>query len=325
MKKFNLILFAIISISIMSCGSEDPIEQSSVSKNDSSNDLKSGGESVENHDLSSDELIDNTNGEIETLSNPGTSKKLSGDGILSTPTLSIANDSTPTITVPSEPKEVEETYDFHKYENLNALLNKFVSSSGKVNYSGIKSNLSSLKTILKEFQDNYPKSTWSKNQKLSYWINAYNIYTIKLIVDNYPTTSITKITAKPWHKKFIKLGGSTISLNHIENEIIRKKFNEPRIHFALNCASKSCPVLLNKAYTPSNLQSKLTSQTKRFLKDSSKNKFGSKEIHISQIFDWYKEDFTKDGTVIDFINKYRTEQLSNQTIKYSEYSWDLNN
>lgn len=222
--------------------------------------------------------------------------------------------------------ETVSNYDFHDYVALDVFLHRYVSSAGKVNYAGIKSNKNTLNDILSEFESNYPESSWSSKQKLTYWINAYNIYTIKLIVDNYPTTSITKITAKPWEKKFIKLGGKTYDLNTIENGIIRKQFNEPRIHFALNCASKSCPVLLNAAYTPEKLYSQLTSQTKRFMKDATKNDFSNpKKIKISQLFDWYKEDFTKNGTVIDFINKYRTEQLDNPKIEYMEYSWDLNN
>lgn len=221
--------------------------------------------------------------------------------------------------------EEEDAVDFHAYEKLNTFLGKYVSAAGNVNYASIKTNKSELEDILNEFESNNPGSDWSTAQKLTYWINAYNIYTIKLIVDNYPTTSITNITAKPWHKTFIKLNGKTYSLNQIENDIIRKQFNEPRIHFALNCASKSCPVLLNKAYLPGTVYTQMTAQTKRFLNDTSKNTYGAKEVKISQIFEWYVEDFTKGGTtVIDFINTYRTEQLSTQKILYSAYSWDLN-
>lgn len=231
------------------------------------------------------------------------------------------------IEIPEEKVTIaENNYNFHEYKNLNSLLSTYVTSSGKVNYAGIKSNKAKLEEILKEFESNFPGSDWSTAQKLTYWINAYNIYTIKLVVDNYPTTSITKITAKPWHKKFIQLGGQTYSLNEIENDVIRKRFNEPRIHFALNCASESCPVLLNKAYTPEAVYGQMTSQTKRFLNDASKNTFDKKEVQISKIFEWYQEDFTKGGkTVFDFINKYRTEQLDDQKITYKEYSWDLNN
>lgn len=219
----------------------------------------------------------------------------------------------------------EDEYDFHAYEKLNTFLSTYVSYGGNVNYSSIKANKSQLNDITMEFESHFPGSGWSSAQKLTYWINAYNVYTIKLIVDNYPTSSITNITAKPWHKSFIKLNGKMYSLNQIENDIIRKQFNEPRIHFALNCGSKSCPILLNKAFTPSTVYSKMTAQTKRFLKDSSKNTYGDKEVQISRIFDWYGEDFTKGGkTVFDFINKYRTDQLDEQKITYQEYSWDLN-
>lgn len=224
-----------------------------------------------------------------------------------------------------EPEQAD-TYNFHAYAELDALLKTYVSSSGRVNYAGIKKNKSKLDAIIKEFEANANHSGWSGTQKLTYWINAYNAYTIKLIVDNYPTSSITKITAKPWDKQFIKLGGKTYTLNNIENDIIRKRFNEPRIHFALNCASKSCPVLLNRAYTPSKLYGQLTSQTKRFMKDTSKNQLSGKSIKISKIFDWYKADFTKNGnTVLKFIKKYYSGPMDdNPTVGYSDYSWDLN-
>ena len=126
------------------------------------------------------------------------------------------------VTTPISPINEEDSYNFHEYKKLNSLLSTYVSYAGNVNYSGIKSNKSQLEDIIKEFESNFPGSDWSSAQKLTFWINAYNLYTIKLIVDNYPTTSITNITAKPWHKKFIKLNGTTYSLNQIENDIIQK-------------------------------------------------------------------------------------------------------
>lgn len=215
---------------------------------------------------------------------------------------------------------------FHEYTEWNSLLKKYVSASGKVNYAGFKSDKAKLNAVCEDLKKNAPASDWTKNQKLAYWINVYNAFTIKLVVDNYPTSSITKIMAKPWDKKFISIGGVNYSLNDVENNIIRKRFNEPRIHFALNCASESCPILLNVAYTASNLNYRLTAQTKKFFQDAQKNNFSDpKAITISKIFDWYKVDFNKNGkTVVDFINQYRTEQLSNPSISYMEYSWDLN-
>ncbi len=223
------------------------------------------------------------------------------------------------------PLPTSDESDFHTYADLSSFLQKYVSSVGRVNYAGIKNDIGRLNSLIKSFESNYPKNEWSKNQKLAYWINAYNLYTIKLIVDNYPVSSIIKITAKPWDKKFVELGGKTYSLNNIENDIIRKQFNEPRIHFALNCASKSCPVLYNKAFKASALSYQLTQQTKNFFTDKSKNDFSDPtNIKISKIFEWYKADFTKNGTVVDFINKYRTEKLKSPKIGYTEYSWELN-
>lgn len=212
-------------------------------------------------------------------------------------------------------------FNIHEYKKLDAFLRKYVSANGNVKYSSIQANRGELDAIVSEFKQSPVQASWSKNQKLAFWINAYNIFTIKLIVDNYPTTSITKIAAKPWNKKVVTIGSDVHSLDHVENGIIRKQFNEPRIHFALNCASESCPVLLNKAYTASNLNSYLTSQTKRFLNDTSKNTFSKKEAQISPIFDWYKADFPDVWT---FIKKYHPLDYTPKKTSYSEYSWELN-
>lgn len=205
------------------------------------------------------------------------------------------------------------------------ILSSYVSSSGKVNYASIKKNTEMLDQAISHYQDNTPKSAWSSNQKLAYWINAYNLFTIKLIVDNYPVSSIKNIAGgKPWDKKFIVLDGKTMSLNEIENGIIRKQFNEPRIHFAVNCASISCPKLLNQEYTSSNLNSLLEKQAKRYINDKNENTFTSNSAKISNIFDWYKGDF--DGGVIPFLNKYLASPLPlDAKITYEEYNWNLNN
>ncbi|MDX2359819.1 MAG: DUF547 domain-containing protein [Crocinitomicaceae bacterium] len=215
--------------------------------------------------------------------------------------------------------------DFHQYQAFSKFLSAHVSLNGNVNYKKIKSDIGELNTIIEEFKSNTPQDNWSRNEKLSYWINAYNLFTLKLVTDNYPINSITSITAKPWDKKFIQLQGKTLSLNDIEHSIIRATYNEPRIHFALNCTSESCPQLLNVAFTPNQLSAQLTRQTKLFLDDPSRNDFSNpNSIKISQLFDWYRSDFERGGSLIDFINKYRTEKLGAPNIDYLEYSWDLN-
>ena len=221
--------------------------------------------------------------------------------------------------------EAPQLKDFHEYIDLSNFLGIHVSNSGKVNYKAIAKQKDQLNGIIVEFQSNFPRSDWTKDQEVSYWINLYNIATIKLIVDNYPLTSIKEIAAKPWDIKFISVDNKKVSLNNIEHGIIRKIYNNPKVHFALNCASESCPILLNRAYRPSVLTTQLNAQTKKFLYDSSKNDFSdSNIIRISQIFDWYKDDFTKSGTLIEFLNKNLTDKLDTPEIEYLDYSWSLN-
>lgn len=226
-----------------------------------------------------------------------------------------------TIEVPLIKAEIHKTWD--------DLTRKHISSSGKVNYAGFKSDKAELEKYLKELQSYHADlSSWSKNKQLAYWINVYNAVTVKLIVDNYPVKSITDLHGgKPWDEKLINLGGVSYTLNVIENKIIRPKFNEPRIHFAVNCAAVSCPKILNRAWTEDNIQRYLTQQTKAFIANASQNNLGEDKIVISKIFDWYKADFgTSNENVIKFINKYSDTKVSeNAVITYNEYNWSLNN
>jgi hypothetical protein len=207
---------------------------------------------------------------------------------------------------------------------FNDLLTKYVSSSGVVNYKGIKSEIGKLDTYLNELETKTVGSDWTRNEKLAYWINAYNAFTIKLILDNYPVNSIQDIAGgKPWDKKWIKLGSETYSLNQIENEIIRPQFNEPRIHFAVNCAAQSCPPLGNRAFTAENLNSLLEKQTRSFINNSKFNKISSTSAKVSKIFDWYGQDF---GDLKTYLNKYSATQIAASTkIEYNDYNWSLNN
>lgn len=214
-----------------------------------------------------------------------------------------------------------------KHQAFDELLRKYVTSNGNVNYKGFKTEITKLNSYIKELDKQYANyNSWSKNKQLAFWINVYNAHTIKLITDNYPVSSITKIKGgKPWDYKFIKLGDKTYTLNEVENEIIRPKFKEPRIHFAVNCAAKSCPKLMNKAWTEDNLNSSLTTQTKAFLANSTENQLSAKQVKLSKIFEWYNVDFTDNGSLISFINKYSSTTVSdNAKVLYNEYNWELN-
>ncbi len=217
-------------------------------------------------------------------------------------------------------KEIKEEMIF-SHQAFDDLLRKHVSSTGKVNYRGFKKDQAKLKGYLKQLEGQAVESGWSKNKKLAYWINAYNAYTIDMIVNNYPVKSITDLEGgKPWDKKFINLNGKTLSLNNIENDIIRPTFKDARIHFAVNCAAKSCPPLLNKAWTAGNLQSELEKRTKAFINDSSYNTISSGSATISKIFEWYAVDF---GNLNEYLAKYSTVN-GDTKISYNEYDWSLN-
>jgi len=211
----------------------------------------------------------------------------------------------------------------------NELLEKNV-YKGNVNYKGFVSEKDKLQKYLDALSKEAPKRNWSKDEKLAYWINAYNAFTIKLIIDNYPTKSIKDLGGAiykvntPWDIKFIEIEGKKYDLNNIEHNILRKEFDEPRIHFAINCASVSCPNLRNEAYVANKLEKQLEEQTYSFINDSSKNKITSEKAELSKIFSWFKGDFTKNGSLEDFINKYAKVKITSQKISYLDYSWNLN-
>jgi len=207
-----------------------------------------------------------------------------------------------------------------------ALLKKHVSAGGNVNYDGFKSSQAELDSYLTLLKENVPSSTWSKEETMAYWINAYNAFTIKLILNHSPINSIMKINnGKAWDLVFIKIGGKEYSLNNIEHDILRAKYKDPRIHFAVNCASVSCPKLRNRAFTATGLNQQLEEMSRSFVNNSSKNSISSDHIVVSQLFNWYKGDFTMQGSVIDFLNKYsKTKINSDASIQFKEYNWNLN-
>lgn len=215
-----------------------------------------------------------------------------------------------------------------KAQNLNdhaynKLLQKHVNSFGEVNYQAIKTDPQLLQASLEGFTKTKPNKSWSQEERLAYWINAYNAFTIKLIIDHYPIKSIKDIK-NPWDQEFIPIGKQLMSLNQIEHDILRK-MKEPRIHFAIVCASKSCPKLLNEAYTPSKLDLQLTLATEEFLSDETKNNLSEETIKLSKIFKWFSEDFTTNGSLIDFLNLYAPIEISQKAKKsYMDYNWDLN-
>ncbi len=215
----------------------------------------------------------------------------------------------------------QDSFDHYVWDQA-LLLN--VSDDGNVDYDGFMRDSSLLYKYFKQLSDNPPKESWSREEKLAYWINAYNAYTIKLIIDSYPLKSI-KDLEDPWGKKFFKIDGVWHSLGELEHKILRK-FGDPRIHFAINCASISCPVVWNRAYTAENLHEALDEQANKFINDPKRNIITDKVVSVSKIFTWYKKDFkVNGGDVKDFINRYSTVKIDKQPKKgYKDYDWKLN-
>ncbi|WP_017444231.1 DUF547 domain-containing protein [Gayadomonas joobiniege] len=185
---------------------------------------------------------------------------------------------------------------------------------------------------------------WGKDKRLAFLINAYNAFTVKWIIDHYPIDSIKdtgSFFSSPWSKKFISLFGQKVSLDTIEHDWIRGsgKFNDPRIHFAVNCASVGCPALREEAYTADKLAQQLAAQATRFMSDRSRNYADKDVIYLSAIFDWYEEDFEQGwysiASLYQFVLKHKKDLSLNQKqtqqvvdesaeIDFLEYDWSLN-
>jgi len=209
------------------------------------------------------------------------------------------------------------------HESFDSILQKHVSDAGKVNYKGLKADKAALDAYCKMLSENPVEESWTKEEKMAYWINAYNAFTLKLIVDNYPTKSILNFDGgKTWDVRRIKIGDKKYSLNNIENDILRPQFKDPRIHFAINCAAKSCPPLWNHAYTAENLEVALETRTRDFVKDKKHNTLSASRAQVSKIFDWYGADF---GDLKKFLNQYSETKLkTTAAVVFNEYNWDLN-
>ncbi|MDO8261685.1 MAG: DUF547 domain-containing protein [Gallionella sp.] len=177
-----------------------------------------------------------------------------------------------------------------------------------------------------------PEELRGREETLAFWINVYNIFAVKLVRDHFPVTGIKdvgSIFSPVWSAPAGKVGGKTYSLNDIEHKILRP-MNEPAIHFAIVCASVSCPDMRPEAYTVSALNGQLKSQINRFLENREKGMRVDREnktVFLSMIFDWYEKDFAGTGGIIGFLNSEPGGSRNipaDYKIKYLPYNWDLN-
>lgn len=215
------------------------------------------------------------------------------------------------------------------------LLSQYV-KDGQVDYSGFKKKEVQLDMYLKYLEATDPTQMAEKD-RFAFYINAYNAYTIKLILKNFedsqPPDSIKDIGSffsKPWSIEFVQIGGKTYTLDNIEHDILRPTFKDARVHFAVNCASKSCPPLLPEPYSGAKLDQQLDGTTRAFINNQQENRLEGSTLYISSIFKWFKEDFKNDP--IAFFEKYARANLKKALVaqkgeikvKYLDYDWLLN-
>jgi len=220
-------------------------------------------------------------------------------------------------------EEIEIALETFDHTGLNFLLRNYVSDDGRVNYAKFKQDRNLLSIYIESLGENMPTDSWSKEDKLAYWMNAYNAMTVDLIVRNYPLASIKDID-KPWDQRLWKLGAKWYNLDEIEHQILRK-MDDPRIHFGINCASFSCPTLLNEAFTAEKVNAQLDALAIKFINDPKRNTITSEKIVISKIFSWFSKDFKKDGSLIDYLNLYSEVKINDKARKsFMTYNWNLN-
>lgn len=219
----------------------------------------------------------------------------------------------------SEPSDPNAVY----CDALDRALAKCVTADGRVDYKGLKKNadFAQAKKIIKTL---LPQGTWTREDELAFWINVYNIYTIDLVASKYPLKSIKDIP-NAWDSLFVELKDKKYSLNQIEHTILRRKYNEPRIHFAINCAASSCPPIQNKAFRSVGIYKALDALASDFINNPEYNRITADKAELSQIFEWYRDDFCVKKSLVDFINGYSKVKMNTMAeITYIPYNWKLN-
>lgn len=213
-------------------------------------------------------------------------------------------------------------------KSYDQLLEKYVTSTGVkyVEWKGSAADLQKLQSVVDAIAQANVSSMVKKDQ-LAFYLNAYNAWILHEALGKYPTKSVKDALFTFFLGRRIKVAGEQMSFNHLEKDVIRAKFGDPHVHFALNCASRSCPPLNRQAFRGSELDAQLEKLAKAFVNSEKGVRLSAdnKSAELSKIFDWYKEDFKNDGGVIAFINKRRSRPLPNDVkISYQNYDWALN-
>ena len=205
------------------------------------------------------------------------------------------------------------------------LLGKYVTPAG-VKYAAWKGNAADVQAIqgVVDAIAAAPASSAKSKEQLAFHLNAYNAWILREALAKYPTKSVKDTLFTFFTGKRIVVAGEKTSFNALEKDLIRPRFNEPRIHFALNCASRSCPPLRAEPYTAAKLDVQLDEQTRGYVNEERGVKLSGDSAQLSKIFDWYKEDFGGEPGVNAFLAKYRGGKPGFKKVTYQDYDWSLN-
>lgn len=233
------------------------------------------------------------------------------------------------------PALAQDTFDHSVWD---ALLKKHV-ASGEVDYAGVRADRSKLDAYLKALGD-ADASKLSRGERYAFWLNAYNAFTFKGVLDHlgtdksaWPSFSVTKVKGF-WKTIKYRAGRRQLTLDQMEHEILRPEFKDARVHFGVVCASVGCPVLRAEAFTGAKVDQQLDEQTKLFFATPSKCRVdvAGRTIYINKIFEWFKGDFVRDeGSIAKYVARFHKDpkvstalKQGSWTVKYVEYDWGLN-
>jgi hypothetical protein len=218
-----------------------------------------------------------------------------------------------------------------------ALLNKHVvvldgGKASQVDYAGMARDRAALKAYLASLSRvaRGEFDAWPQDERKAFLINAYNAFTVEKILTRYPDIGsiwdFGKIFGNPFKDKFFALLGAPMSLDGIEHGMLRRRgaYDDPRIHYAVNCASVGCPMLREEAYVAARLEAQLDEQAVRFLSDRSRNRFRDGRLEVSKIFDWFEEDFEPRAKYFARYADVLGYPGGDVPITFLDYDWSLN-
>lgn len=230
------------------------------------------------------------------------------------------------------------------YSTWNRILTSYYSPAKGMDYAGLKAHDMAAIQKLRQDLGKVNAASLNRKEQLAYWINVYNVNTTVTVLEGYPVKSIRDLSTDPvirlnvFKKQRVPTAGGMLSLNDVENGKIREGFKDPRIHFAINCAARSCPPVRTEAYTGDKLDAQLDDQARKFLSGplgARVQKDGSTlRIHVTKIMDWFGEDFTKwGGGKLSFLRRFVSADKQamidaaggKAALAYDDYDWSLNN